>query len=1191
MDGVSRNGGKQRRREYNEDSENNCVEDLSKAEMMWEKNRTLETGEESSETCKMREVSTTEMVKNAIEHLWKQETEEENISRRMEDALEDLEKMERTSESIEDRLRDALENLDEEDKGQNSPSEWEKDVLEDFKNYDVNLEDVKEQWKEKIVDEAEFEIEESSDEPSVDEKKESEPVDEFNQRKIEDKELYYDDGSGLMYSMKLESSEYSENRAKSETTKETQEPEQESADISEKPSSKKHTEPQAVQSEGKKTITQEEDETEKRLQQITQESIAESEPVDDVTHKEVEYQREMTKPATTECSDEAKNEHNETSGEKKIEVSTEHELYRQSEDVSEDVEDSTKQESKEETTESEPLDEHSPEGKARKRVVDEIFSSFPEEIRESFRKYLEDLIEDEDDFEELVRRHGLENLLEEDEVTEEIREFLRFKKTRTAKPEASIEELVEELEIDPEQAERWTEQRYHPEALKKVLRFEGYRILDNLIRKIREQSHPVDLDEFEEFLQRNPRLEFENPMAPFEQWKREARAWIEIVKAYREGRIKFRLRHGWEIYNREQIEGFSERYGVSRERIISWLRGKSVPYIIVRFNREINFRKQNQRHQLMMNDELHEIRSRDYLIITFKQNPKMFFKKSAKGGFQRALVYCDLMSLIDSGEDEKSSTVKKFAEENKLHRKTVSDWIKQKKKPTLIRELEKEFQKYNQFPGVDISESTSNQSKFTLSDPSEFKLKKLFKIFRLCVIDLKNINQSSRNSIINFLKLELEKDEIRYGVVNEKLIVWKHKLKGLSLNSIYKNQYYFFSDPHTPLHIIREAVSSLGLEGTLAETDWDFRKLVKQLTSSNGIDYLRSDRIRISGSTMNLLCDILGKSLRDFEVHYMKIGGKDGHGGIYNPAMIEHQELEIILAGLFGVVVSDCHVRLKGGTTYYESNLERIESLKKLMNRLGDIQWGKMPKMRNRTYELWLPSIIDSIIRLAGIPAGDRTILNHGLPIQSRTWSTLAKIEYMKQMFAQESNIDESGRITWTRSHVLSAGKKAGKYKFETLLSPEAMRFLAESDEMKTLSKKEGYERIRERYITMGRLKRLKSELSNPEISQIATEILNTIKKYRNRLIDDEIRIIQKLGIMASLNPLRLSYHVNSGRVSINWGASIDDYSSKIRCALMIPPSHPEKARTSMDFLLNQPQDEIMRVKIQLKDEGFIIEE
>ena len=66
---------------------------------------------------------------------------------------------------------------------------------------------------------------------------------------------------------------------------------------------------------------------------------------------------------------------------------------------------------------------------------------------------------------------------------------------------------------------------------------------------------------------------------------------------------------------------------------------------------------------------------------------------------------------------------------------------------------------------------------------------------------------------------------------------------------------------------------------------------------------------------------------------------------------------------------------------------------------------------------------------------------------------------------------------------------------------------------------------------------------------------------------------------------------MNSGRVSINWGASIDDYSSKIRCALMIPPSHPEKARTSMDFLLNQPQDEIMRVKIQLKDEGFIIEE
>ena len=89
-----------------------------------------------------------------------------------------------------------------------------------------------------------------------------------------------------------------------------------------------------------------------------------------------------------------------------------------------------------------------------------------------------------------------------------------------------------------------------------------------------------------EYLRDHPRLEFENPMAPFEEWDREAKAWIEITKMRRNGNIRSKLRNGRERYDKEQIEHLSKEYGVSEERIVSWLRGEVVPYLIRRAGKE-----------------------------------------------------------------------------------------------------------------------------------------------------------------------------------------------------------------------------------------------------------------------------------------------------------------------------------------------------------------------------------------------------------------------------------------------------------------------------------------------------------------------------------------------------------------------------------------------------------------------------
>ena len=46
-----------------------------------------------------------------------------------------------------------------------------------------------------------------------------------------------------------------------------------------------------------------------------------------------------------------------------------------------------------------------------------------------------------------------------------VSQFLPFKRVHAVEPDASTEELAEELGIDPEQAERWTEQKKHLKRL------------------------------------------------------------------------------------------------------------------------------------------------------------------------------------------------------------------------------------------------------------------------------------------------------------------------------------------------------------------------------------------------------------------------------------------------------------------------------------------------------------------------------------------------------------------------------------------------------------------------------------------------------------------------------------------------------------------------------------------------------
>ena len=384
------------------------------------------------------------------------------------------------------------------------------------------------------------------------------------------------------------------------------------------------------------------------------------------------------------------------------------------------------------------------------------------------------------------------------------------------------------------------------------------------------------------------------------------------------------------------------------------------------------------------------------------------------------------------------------------------------------------------------------------------------------------------------------------------------------------------------IRLVEDATSQLEL-GPMISAIPHLSELSKQLT---GLDskYISGDTRRISGVSLHLLCDIIGLSIDQFEGGIAKITGANGHGGIRNPKFPVSDNFEILKARIIGIAVSDCHIPKTGSLHLTEGSLDRINRVKKILDNFGTTYDKGSVCKRTGDYEFYIASPLAHALNYWGIPSGDRTVLNYGLPGESRLWSLIAKCSYMQEMLAQEGNVDKNGVINWSRSHALFDGQKGPLLGFKSRISQEAIEFLLYS---KYMRKYQGI--VSEQAISIGRLESLK-DYSDNHVSTVANELISVVSNYRNRLINDEKALTTSLGIRIRLKPVRISYFEKSNRVSIRWQARVYGYESKIRSALIIPPNFDTKERALLNWLLNQSADDVQQTKMQLKSEGFRIQ-
>ena len=598
---------------------------------------------------------------------------------------------------------------------------------------------------------------------------------------------------------------------------------------------------------------------------------------------------------------------------------------------------------------------------------------------------------------------------------------------------------------------------------------------------------------------------------------------------------------------------------LTKEEGAQFLRELHAEYFGKHDNSETNLRLSDSECQEREIPRYWEIRSSEKLNETLNKHWKIIVTPGFNNRYRQAVTYCSLLEALDNQTIQQTSKVYgEFAESYGIHRITVTRWATGKKKPCLINQLES-------LRKVNLLETNNNES------------------IELSIFDGKrspHVIFSHTNSSLTITdkdSLEESGYQFRPAFVDDRQYLWIHNKD--SLFSAFGNQYFYFNRMQDLNRIFEEAASQLELDSMVAAVHHIYQ-LSKQFTVIDR-ELITKDNPRIPGSSLHLLCDIAGISINQLEGRIEKISGANGHGGIEKPRFPVADNLEVLIARLIGIAVSDCHLPKSGTLSLYEGSLDRIDRVKKLLDNFGVTYSTDSLVKRQGDYAFYIASPMLSALEHWGIPTGDRTIRNYGLPNDAICWSNLAIQGYLREMLAQEGNVDKNGVINWARSHALYDGKKGNEYNFQSKLSQSALKFLRESKKMR---RHKGM--VSEASIPIGKLETMSLDKGEND-KGVADEILSVVFEYRNRLIDNEKRLVERLGISVKLDPVRVSYFSKSDRISVRWQARIPGKSSKIRSALLISPNHELKELLIQEWLDKQSIDDVVRSKKRIESDGM----
>jgi len=124
---------------------------------------------------------------------------------------------------------------------------------------------------------------------------------------------------------------------------------------------------------------------------------------------------------------------------------------------------------------------------------------------------------------------------------------------------------------------------------------------------------------------------------------------------------------------------------------------------------------------------------------------------------------------------------------------------------------------------------------------------------------------------------------------------------------------------------------------------------------------------RIKGECIDLMNSLAGLNLSDLEGKISKITKYSGKGGIENPRFPEGENLEVSVARLLGIVVSDCHLKPNGTLCYAERELRRIKMVERDLQAFGDIELIPRKRGNENMFDVYFPTPLGIMVENLGI--------------------------------------------------------------------------------------------------------------------------------------------------------------------------------------------------------------------------------
>jgi uncharacterized protein YwgA len=250
---------------------------------------------------------------------------------------------------------------------------------------------------------------------------------------------------------------------------------------------------------------------------------------------------------------------------------------------------------------------------------------------------------------------------------------------------------------------------------------------------------------------------------------------------------------------------------------------------------------------------------------------------------------------------------------------------------------------------------------------------------------------------------------------------------------------------------------------------------------------------------------------------------------------------------------------------YSEKDPDRCEIVVEHSKDFGDVHYHE----KEAEFQIQFASVFGRALRRRGFPAGDKAILNTGLPEFIMQGPPEVIYTYFRNLWPEDGCFTieyprKTAYFTWDRTVVVREPTKESEYGFVSIITEDHLSLFEKFGIRKEEDVKNGFKE--EIYLTPTVIEEL-TKSKNSDISSLAKEISEIILSSQSKLLNDEIEALRRTGVYAAQKLMKISYHIESSRVSISRRGKIYRKKDVMRTALNMLPDDIRKSTKVREWI------------------------